>query len=134
MQREKLLKELTFKSIRSSGAGGQHVNKVSSKVVFSFDVFSSNGLNKEEKLRLYNTLGSRLTKEKILLLGCDETKSQLQNKTRVIERFLEILTAGLQIPKRRIASKPSKASVKRMKEKKRFRGEIKKSRRKPDIE
>jgi ribosome-associated protein len=134
VNKETLIKELTYKAIRSSGAGGQHVNKVSSKVVLSFDVANSEGLSGREKTQLYKTLASRLTNDKILLLACDDSKSQLQNKNRVIERFLEIIKAGLFVPKRRIATKPSKASIKRMKDKKRRRGEVKNLRKKPNLD
>ncbi len=112
MNKEILTKELTYKAIRSSGAGGQHVNKVSSKVVLSFDVANSEGLSSREKTQLYKTIATRLTSDKILLLACDDSRSQLQNKNRVVERFFEVLKAGLFVAKRRIVSKPSKASIK----------------------
>ena len=134
VNKETLIKELTYKAIRSSGAGGQHVNKVSSKVVLSFDVAQSEGLSSREKSQLFKTLASRLTSEKILLLGCDDSRSQLQNKNKVEERFFEIIKAGLFVPKRRIATKPSKASVKRGKEKKKKRSDLKASRKKPNLD
>jgi ribosome-associated protein len=129
-----LLKELTFKAIRSSGAGGQHVNKVSSQVVLSFDVSGSKGLVWREKSLLYKNIAARLTNEKILILSCDDVRSQLQNKNKVIERFFEIIKAALHVPKRRIASKPSKNSIKRMKAKKGRRGDLKKLRQKPGLD
>lgn len=134
MNKETLLKELNFKAIRSSGAGGQHVNKVSSKVVLSYDIANSEGLSSQEKNRLYKSLASRLTNDKILLLSCEESKSQLQNKTKVIKRFFDMIMAGLFVPKKRLKSKPSKNSIIRMKDKKRKRGDLKKSRRKPDAD
>ena len=134
MNKEILIKELSFKAIRSSGAGGQHVNKVSSKVVLSFDLVSSEGLDDKEKTLLYKSLANRLTKDKVLILASHESKSQLQNKTIVIERFLEIIKKGLFVPKRRIATKPSKASIRRVKEGKKRRSDLKNSRRKPDID
>lgn len=134
MNKETLLKELKYKAIRSSGAGGQHVNKVSSKVVLSFDIANCEGLSSQEKKRLYKSLASRLTNDKILLLSCEESKSQLQNKTKVIKRFFDMILAGLFVPKKRLKSKPSKASIIRMKDKKRKRGDLKKSRRKPDAD
>ncbi len=134
MNQETLIKELKYKAIRSSGAGGQHVNKVSSKVVLSFDVANSKGLSTREKIRLYKNLASRLTKERILILSCEESKSQLQNKNRVIERFSEVIEAGLYVPKRRLKSKPSKASIKRVKDGKRKRAELKASRKKPSMD
>lgn len=134
VNKEVLLKEITYKSIRSSGAGGQHVNKVSSQVVLSFDVAHSKGLVWAEKSLLYKNIATRLTKEKILLLSCDESRSQLQNKNKVVERFFEILKAGLFVAKRRIASKPSKNSIKRIKDKKNQRGKLKQSRKKPGLD
>ena len=134
MDKAIILNELTYKAIRSSGAGGQHVNKVSSKVVLSFDVYGSKGLVWREKSLLYKNIGSRLTSEKVLLLSCDDNRSQLQNKTKVIERFFEIIKAGLHVPKRRIASKPSKNSMKRIKAKKSQRGDLKKLRKKPGLD
>jgi len=133
MNKETLINELNFKAIRSSGAGGQHVNKISSKVVLSFEVMQSKGLDSEEKRQLCNSLASRLTLEKVLLLACDETKSQLQNKNRVIERFFELIKRGLFVPKKRLASKPSKASIRRVKDKKKKRGDLKGLRKRPDF-
>ena len=134
MNKAVLQKEITYKAIRSSGAGGQHVNKVSSKVVLSFDVYNSQGLNWKEKSLLYKNIASRLTNDKILLLSCDESRSQLQNKHKVVERFFEILKSGLFVAKRRVASKPSKNSIKRIKEKKSQRGKLKKLRKKPSLD
>ncbi len=134
MNRVQLLTELTFKAIRSSGAGGQNVNKVSSKVVLTFDLNKSQGLSEEEKTLLVTTLNSRLTSESILILNCDEDRSQLKNKEIVIKRFFEILKKGLFVPKERKATKIPKAAIrKRIKDKKNL-GEIKKSRKKPDLD
>ena len=107
---------------------------MSSKVVLSFDIANSEGLSSQEKNRLYKSLAARLTKDKILLLSCEESKSQLQNKTKVIKRFFDMIMAGLFVPKKRLKSKPSKNSIIRMKDKKRKRGDLKKSRRKPDAD
>jgi ribosome-associated protein len=134
MNKAILLKELNYKAIRSSGAGGQHVNKVSSKVVLSFDITNSKGLTTREKALLYINLSSRLTNEKTLLISCDDNRSQLQNKNKVIQRFFELLKSGLYVPKKRIASKPSKNSIKRMKTKKSNRSDLKKLRKKPGME
>lgn len=133
MDSTKIIAELQFKAVRSSGAGGQNVNKVSSKVVLSFDLQNSQALSEEEKEVLKNKLTSRLTAEQILILNCDEDRSQLKNKAIVIKRFLDIITAGLIIPKIRKATKVPKSVIrKRIKDKKNL-SEIKKSRRKPDF-
>lgn len=134
MNKEQLLTELTFKAVRSSGAGGQNVNKVSSKVVLNFDIPKSQGLSEEEKTLIYSNLASRLTSENVLILNCDEDRSQLKNKEIVIKRFFETLKKGLFIPKERKATKIPKAAIrKRIKDKKNL-GEIKKYRRKPDLD
>ena len=134
MDKEILIKELSFKTARSSGAGGQHVNKVSSKVILSFDLENSEGLNTREKRLLKKALASRLTNDGILNLSCEESKSQHQNKDLVIKRFLSILKKGLIVPKRRIATKPTKASKRRKLDDKKRRGQTKALRNKPRLD
>ena len=133
MESNKIISELQYKAVRSSGAGGQNVNKVSSKVVLSFDLKNSQALSDEEKMRLETKLYSRLTLDLVLILNCDEDRSQLKNKAIVTKRFLDIITAGLVIPKIRKATKIPKSVIrKRIKDKKNL-SEIKKSRRKPEF-
>jgi ribosome-associated protein len=133
LETEKIISELQFKAIRSSGAGGQNVNKVSSKVVLSFDLNNSQALSEEEKAVLENKLATRLTSENILILNCDEDRSQLKNKAIVTKRFLDLITTGLVVPKIRKATKIPKSVIrKRIKDKKNL-SEIKKNRRKPDF-
>ena len=134
METEKLLSEPNFKAVRSSGAGGQNVNKVSSKVVLSFDVSHSKSLSEEEKELIYNKLSARLTSENILILNCDEDRSQLKNKDIVIKRFLDIITKSLIIPKPRKATKVPKSVIKKRLKDKKSLSDIKHSRRKPDFE
>jgi len=133
MEKEKLISELQFKAVRSSGAGGQNVNKVSSKVVLSFDLKNSNTLSNEDKLLLETNLSSRLTNDQILILNCDEDRSQLKNKEIVIKRFLTIIEQGLYVPKIRKATKIPKSIIrKRIKDKKSL-SETKKNRKKPEF-
>ena len=133
MEKDKFISELQFKAVRSSGAGGQNVNKVSSKVVLSFDLKNSNTLSNEDKLLLETNLSSRLTNDQILILNCDEDRSQLKNKEIVIKRFLAILEQGLYIPKIRKATKIPKSVIrKRLKDKKNL-SETKKNRKKPEF-
>ena len=133
MDAQKIISELNFKAVRSSGAGGQNVNKVSSKVVLSFDLKNSQALSEDEKLLLETKIASRLTSDSILILNCDEDRSQLKNKTIVTKRFLDIITNGLKVPKIRKATKIPKSVIrKRIKDKKNI-SEIKQSRRKPDF-
>lgn len=134
MDVESIIKELSFKAVRASGAGGQHVNKVSSKVVLTFDISSSNSLNNDEKELLKTSLKTRLTSEYILTLNSSESRSQHKNKEIVIKRFLKIISDGLIVRKARKKSRPNKASIKKRLEKK-SRNALKKSnRRKPSIE
>lgn len=132
MNIQNLLKELNFKAIRSSGAGGQHVNKVSSKIELSFNVLNSKELTEEQKALLYKNFSTRLSKEKTLIIFVDESRSQHRNKEIAIKRFLEILHKGLTKPKIRKATKPSKASIKRKAENKRKQALKKHLRKKPD--
>ncbi|TGD58443.1 alternative ribosome rescue aminoacyl-tRNA hydrolase ArfB [Flavobacterium humi] len=134
MDAEKILTELSFKAVRSSGAGGQNVNKVSSKVVLSFRVNDSQALTAEEKEMIFLKLAARLTSDNILILNCDEDRSQLKNKDIVTRRFLEIIRKALVKPKERKATKIPKAVIrKRIKDKKTL-SEVKKNRRKPDFD
>lgn len=134
MEAEKIISELHFKAVRSSGAGGQNVNKVSSKVVLTFDVKQSQALTDEEKELLQTNLASRLTTEFVLILNCDEDRSQIKNKEIVIKRFLELVKKALIIPKERKATKIPKSVIrKRIKDKKNI-SDVKKSRKKPNIE
>jgi ribosome-associated protein len=133
MDNEKIISELSFKAVRSSGAGGQNVNKVSSKVVLTFDLKNSKALTEEQKILLETKVASRLTTDLVLILNCDEDRSQLKNKEIVIKRFLEIIKNGLLVPKERKATKIPKSVIrKRIKDKKNI-SEVKKNRRKPDL-
>lgn len=133
MNQEKIISELNFKAVRSSGAGGQNVNKVSSKVVLSFDLLNSNALSEDEKLLLEQNLTPRLTNENILILNCDEDRSQLKNKEIVIKRFLQIIKQTLIVPKERKATKIPKSVIKKRIQNKRNLSEKKQNRRKPDF-
>ena len=131
MKTEKLIAELSFKAVRSSGPGGQNVNKVSSKVVLSFDINQSQVLTKEEKDRLLLKLEPRLTIEHILILNCDEDRSQLKNKSTIIKRFLAIIQQGLLVPKTRKPTKIPKSAIRKRMKNKKTTSEIKKFRKKP---
>jgi ribosome-associated protein len=133
MNAEIITSELHFKAVRSSGAGGQNVNKVSSKIVLIFDVATSHGLNDEEKILLYTKLKTKISQENLLILTCDEDRSQFKNKKIIIKRFFEILEKALTKPKVRKPTKISKgANEKRIQEKKKA-GEIKAGRKKLDF-
>ena len=134
MNIDKLIKELSFKAIRSSGAGGQHVNKVSSKVELTFDLLNSDELTQKQKDLLVEKLATKLTKNSVLILQCDEGRSQHKNKEVVIKRFVDLITAGLIRPKKRKPTKPSKASIKKRLLSKKKLSAKKSIRKKPDLD
>ncbi len=134
MDRQGIIHELNFKAVRSSGPGGQHVNKVATKIELSFDVLNSNSLSEIEKRRISEKLSSKLTKEGMLLLQCDESRSQHKNKALSIKRFLDIIDGALKVDKPRKKTKPSRAAVeKRLQNKK--KATLKKvNRKKPEVD
>jgi ribosome-associated protein len=133
VDREKIISELTFKAVRSSGAGGQNVNKVSSKVVLGFNVPASNAISEEEKLLALTRLASRLTDEGVLILQCDEDRSQLRNKDIVIKRFFTVMDAALKVDKIRKPTRIPRSVIKKRIEGKRRLSDKKQNRRRPDL-
>ena len=129
-----LINELSFKATRSSGAGGQHVNKVASKVELIFDILASTVFDDDQKALLIENLSSRLTKDHILLLQCGESRSQHKNKAIVIQRFLELTKEALIIPKERIPTKTPKAVKKKRLTNKRKQAEKKTNRKPPNLD
>ena len=114
------LPELTFSASRSSGAGGQNVNKVNTKVELRFDIASSSILTEEEKNRLLTKLAKRLTQEGTLIIVSQTERTQLKNKAQCLIKFYELLESALTVPKKRKSTKPTHASkVKKMEDKKR---------------
>ena len=130
MDLSQLVNEIIYKAVRSSGSGGQHVNKVATKIELYFDIEASQFFNEEEKNRLREFLHNKLTKSGILILSCGETRSQLKNKNRVTKRFLELLEEGLKEEKERKPTKIPKA-VKRKRLANKKRNSEKKANRKP---
>jgi ribosome-associated protein len=127
-----LEKELVFTASRSDGPGGQNVNKVNSKVTLRFDVAQSQVLTDEEKIILEKKIGSRLTKDGILVLTAQDSRSQLQNKEAVMLKLEKVLAKAFEKRKVRKATKPSKGSVQDRISQKKQLSEKKKWRQKPD--
>ncbi|SDQ12652.1 alternative ribosome rescue aminoacyl-tRNA hydrolase ArfB [Flagellimonas zhangzhouensis] len=132
MDKKQIHNELQFKAVRSSGAGGQHVNKVSSKVEVSFNIALSQGLSNIEKQRILLKLQSRLSNDGVLLLQCDEARSQHRNKDLVVKRLFDVLTKAFEIPKKRKKTKPTKSSVEKRLKLKKMSAERKATRKKPN--
>jgi ribosome-associated protein len=132
MNKDLLLQELKFRAVRSGGAGGQHVNKVSTKVELSLNLGSSRAFNESEKERLYKKLNKRLTSENKLLVQCDESRSQHKNREIAEDRMLKLIKEALKVPKKRKKTSPSKASVEKRLKTKRVVAMKKTSRQKPE--
>ncbi|MBC2844288.1 alternative ribosome rescue aminoacyl-tRNA hydrolase ArfB [Winogradskyella flava] len=134
MDVEALKSELTFKAVRSSGSGGQHVNKVASKVVLYFNLETSTVFDEDEKKRLKEFFSNRLTKQNVLILNSDESRSQFRNKALVIQRFLALIEESLKEDKERKPTKVPKAVKRKRLENKRKASEKKANRKPPKID
>lgn len=129
-----ILNELSFKFIRSSGAGGQHVNKTSSKVELTFYLEHSQFLSNSQKELLKINLKNRLTNENVLILQCGESRSQHKNKTIIIKRFLDLIAVNLIEEKDRILTKIPRAVVRKRLTNKRKTSEKKAKRKPPELD
>jgi len=114
--------ELHFQFSRSSGPGGQHVNRTASQVELTFDVLGSSSLNEAQRARVLSKLKSYIDTRGILHLTSQTTRSQHRNRDEVVERFALLLQRALHVPKRRIPTRPSAAAeARRLAEKQRTR-------------
>ena len=125
--------EFVFQASRSSGPGGQNVNKVSSKVELRFNITVSAFLSEDEKVILCSKLVNKINKMGELVLIAQTDRSQLKNKEKVIEKFYLLLEKALTPQKKRFRTKPTRASVERRLESKRVQSIIKASRKDIDL-
>jgi ribosome-associated protein len=123
--------ELELSFVRSSGPGGQNVNKVASKVELRFRLAASTALSPGQKGRLVAAFPSHVTTAGDFLLSSDRFRSRLQNERDVLERLGEMLLSVRHAPRRRVPTKPSRNANKRRVAAKRARGDIKRERRRP---
>ena len=122
-------REYTLTAVRSSGPGGQHVNKVSTAVVLRFDIAASS-LPEKIKIRLLNLKDKRISSEGILVIKSGASRSQLMNRQTVIDRLHAIIHKAAKPAKRRIKTKPPKSSVEKRLQKKSHKSELKSQRKK----
>ena len=120
--------ELSYKTSRSSGSGGQNVNKVETSVTVIWKVEDSTVFTESEKERILLKLKNKINAEGILQTTVSESRTQLQNKKNAIEKIQELVNKSLIVPKKRIATKPSRAKVEKRLESKKKLSEKKENR------
>ncbi|MCD4696274.1 MAG: aminoacyl-tRNA hydrolase [Bacteroidales bacterium] len=134
IRKENLIKELEFKATRSGGPGGQHVNKVSTRIELRFDINNSVILSEKEKFILTEKLGKSLTAGGYLIIVSQEYKSQYKNKEKAKQKFLQLLQELLKPEVKRKPSRPSIASKEKRLDDKRLKASKKEKRQTPGIE
>ncbi|EOZ99105.1 Hypothetical protein YaeJ with similarity to translation release factor [Indibacter alkaliphilus LW1] len=120
--------ELEFQASRSSGPGGQNVNKVNSKITLKFSVVNSRVLNEQEKEMIFKKLDKKINADGELLIQVEEKRSQYQNKEIAVRKFYDLLRKAFQRRKIRKATKPGKAAIEKRLKSKKKQSEKKKNR------
>lgn len=123
--------ELVFSVARSGGPGGQHVNKVSTRVTLRFDVAGSPSLSAAQRERILRRLAPRIGKDGVLRVVCGRQRSQAANRREAVERFADLLRQALLPEKRRVATRVPAGEKRRRLDAKRRRGRVKKDRSPP---
>jgi ribosome-associated protein len=120
--------DLEFVASRSGGPGGQNVNKVSSRITLRFDLEKTTALNPEQRDRIRAKLSSRISKEGVLQVSSQRTRSQDLNREDTVARFAELLRDALREEKKRVKTKATRASREERLQKKRLRTRVKQAR------
>jgi ribosome-associated protein len=129
-----LIQEVSYRTSRSGGPGGQHVNKTETRVELLWDPLRSACLTEVQKIRVIKELASRITAQGLLVLACEDHRSQLRNREEVNERFLYLIRSALVEKKKRVRTRPTSSSREKRIRTKKIRGEIKRLRKGPSAE
>ena len=122
------IEEVELRTSRSSGPGGQHANVTASRVEAVFDVWASGTLSADQKRRVADRLGPRVT------ATAQDTRSQLRNRDLALERLAGRLAGALAVARPRVKTKPSRSAQQRRLSAKKQRGDVKRDRRRPDAD
>lgn len=120
--------ELEITTSKSGGAGGQHVNKTESKITVRWNIKTSNAITHEQKMRIIENLGSRLTQDGDFIIHSSESRSQQHNRIAALKRLEKEIKKALYIPKRRMKTRISKSAKESRLQSKKIRSSVKKLR------
>lgn len=134
MDAETIQKEVLFKAVRSGGPGGQHANKVATKVELYWHIPSSQALDETERVRVLAKLKDVLNKDQYLIITDASSRSQAKNREMAFQKLLALVEEALQLPKPRKKTRPGKKAKEKRLQQKKFQSEKKVLRQKPDMD